>query len=362
MIAPAPSGPATLADFEQAATQEHLVPLWTVRRRLAGAEPYLWRWPHVRQRILQAADLVPLGGQGAERRVLLMLNPGLPADRTATTETLLASVQLIHGREMAPSHRHTAAALRFVMEGQGACTVVNGQPVSMDVGDLVLTPGWCWHGHFSEHEEPMIWMDGLDAPLLRSLAAMMGEEFPTPDRKQPLTAARDDSLELYGAGVLQPIDRPAGQLNSPLLSYPWQQTEDRLNRLAERDGSPFDGLALQYTNPTTGGPVLPTIDCWIQMLRRGEHTQAHRHTGGVIYNVARGAGWSVINGQRFDWSAGDVFCVPGRAWHEHANASAFEPAILFSINDSPVLRPLGLYREEPYQDNGGRQAVTSTFV
>jgi gentisate 1,2-dioxygenase len=359
-------GTADLEQFQNSVIEENLFPLW-MQTGIGGPRseprprsvPYLWRWQHVRQRMFQASELIPVGREGAERRVLQLQNPGLKLPAIGTTETLVAAVQFIHGNEVAPSHRHSMSALRFIKEGKGACTIVNGGPESMEVGDLVLTPGWYWHGHFSEHAKPMIWMDGLDVPLVWSLAANFGEEYP--ETLQTATENRDESMARYGAGTLMPVgDRPANP-NSPLLRYRWDVTEERLTKLADRDGSPYDGLALEYTNPYTGGPVMPTIDCWIQMLRPGEKTQAHRHTGAVIYNVARGSGSTVINGQRFDWTAGDMFCVPSWAIHEHANASDSDDAILFSMNDSPVLRALNLYREATYDENGGHQAVTSTF-
>jgi gentisate 1,2-dioxygenase len=301
-----------------------------------------------------------VGRKGAERRVLTLQNPGFPPAAMGTTETLVAAVQFIHGNEVAPSHRHTMAALRFIVEGKGACTVVNGEPESMEPGDLLLTPSWYWHGHFSEHDEPMIWMDGLDVPFVMGLAANFQEEYP--ENLQQAAAPRDESIRQFSGGGLLPVGERSTSGNSPLLNYRWDQTLDRLTKLADRDGSPFDGIALRYSNPHTGGPVMPTIDCWIQMLRPVEHTRAHRHTGSVIYHVARGSGYTVINGQRFNWTKGDIFCIPSWALHEHVNGSASDDAILFSMNDSPVLAAFNLYREAAYEEGNGQQEVASIFA
>ncbi len=361
------TGKVELARFEDMVLEENLRPLWMSGRdgpRMneprPRSRPHLWRWQHLRERMFEAASLIPVGREGAERRALTLQNPGLAPPAMGTTETLVAAVQFIYGNEVAPSHRHTMAALRFIKEGEGACTVVNGEPESMEPGDLLLTPGWYWHGHLSEHEEPMIWMDGLDVPLVYSLSANFQEEYP--ETLQKASAPRDESMRRYGGGVLVPAGERPSNANSPLLRYRWAETEERLAQLADRDGSPYDGMALQYTNPFTGGAVMPTIDCWIQMLRPGERTQAHRHTGSVIYNVARGRGSTVINGQRFDWTSGDIFCVPSWSAHEHANGSQSEDAILFSMNDSPVLKAVGLYREAGYDEGDGHQTVTSTFT
>lgn len=353
-----------LEEFQKIVLREQMAPLWLAQiprfeEPRSDLQPHLWRWQQLRHRILQAGRLIPLGEKGADRRALTLRNPGLPAGRMGTTHTLIAAVQLMHGTEVAPSHRHTPAALRFIKEGKGAFTVVNGEPVSMEPGDLVLTPSWSWHGHISKHSEPVIWMDGLDLPLVHALGAKFHEE--SSNLEQPLTEQPDESMRRYGGGWLLPIGQRGEKRHSPLLKFPWSKTEERLMLLMNHNGSPYDGLALQYTNPFTGGPVMPTIDCWIQLLRPGEHTKAHRHTGSAIYNVVRGSGSSVINGQRFDWSPGDIFCIPTWSWHEHANASKSEGAILFSMNDTPVLQALGLYREESYGNGDDRQPVTSVF-
>ena len=175
-------------------------------------QPYLWRWKELRQRVTQSLKLIPLGGEGAERRVLTLRNPGIPVPRMGTTHTLDCGDPVIAGT-VAPSHRHTMAALRFIIEGEGACTVVNGEPESMAPRDLLLTPNWYWHGHFSEHDEPMIWLDGLDVPLIQGLGATFQENYPSPDRRQPISAPRDESIRCYSAGGLLPIgDRAAGRI------------------------------------------------------------------------------------------------------------------------------------------------------
>ncbi len=125
------------------------------------------------------------------------------------------------------------------------------------------------------------------------------------------------------------------------------------------DGSAFDGVLMNYVNPVTGGPVMQTIGASMQMLRPGEKTKAHRHTGSFIYQAAKGKGYSIINGKRFDWQERDIFCVPSWAWHEHANASGSEDAVLFCFNDMPVMNALGLYREEAFGDNGGQQPLAA---
>lgn len=114
---------------------------------------------------------------------------------------------------------------------------------------------------------------------------------------------------------------------------------------------------MEYVNPVTNGPVMKTMGASMQMLRPGERTKAHRHTGSGLYHVAKGNGYSVIDGKRFDWSKHDIFCVPSWSWHEHVNGSDREDACLFCLSDLPVMRALGLYREQAFGDNGGNQPL-----
>jgi gentisate 1,2-dioxygenase len=348
-----------LQEFVGAVERAHLDAPWTGQPMTAEPKtrvlPFRWRWRDIEPLLRRAGELVT-PDRGVERRILRLANPGVPG-KTAT-HTLSAAVQLLLPGECAPAHRHSPAAIRFIMQGHGASTTVEGEKCPMEPGDLVLTPSWTWHDHGSEGAGPVVWMDGLDIPLIRSLDTMFYEPFP--DDRQPVGKAIGDSLRRYGAGGLKPAwTRPRADL-PPLVHYKWEPTYAALKRLAEVDASPFDDVALEYVNPATGGPALRTIGCWIQLLRPGVHTQAHRQTSSAVYHVFAGQGFSVIAGQRLDWAKGDFFVVPPWAWHEHANPGG-EEAILFSIQDTPVFEALGLYREEAYREDGGHQPIVGVF-
>jgi gentisate 1,2-dioxygenase len=323
----------------------NMAPLWTrpeaplePRSRL---QPYRWRWSELRPQALRALDLV--GTQEAERRVICCVNPGTGR---GATNTLVANVQVVGPGEIARAHRHTAAALRFIIESTGGYTVVNGDTIPMLPGDLVLTPNWTWHDHANDSDSPMIWLDGLDSPLVGSLEAGFREQYPEESQKTREDA--DSSLVRYGYPALKPAwESVEEERNSPLWHYPWSQTKAALDRLAEGEsGSATDGVILEYTNPATGGPVMPTIACYVQVLKPGERTQRHRHTNSSVYHVVEGQGATVVAGERLEWDSKDVFVVPGWAWHEHVNLSSSHPAYLFSFTDEPVFRGLDLYREE----------------
>ncbi|MEE9274881.1 MAG: cupin domain-containing protein [bacterium] len=339
----------------------HLAPLWKILGQLAPRTPspraraHLWRWKDVLPLIEESGSRFALSG--GERRVLGVINPGFE-NKWAATETLWAAYQYILPGENAPAHRHSAAAIRFIIEGEGAYTTVEGDRCILDRGDFVFTPPWTWHDHGNDSERPVIWMDGLDIPLVAEMDASFFE--PIGDHPAPAPKPKEDSESRYGSGALLPAWRePAGAV-SPLLLYKWAQTEEALRRLARVDASPFDDVAMEYVNPTTGGPVLPTMACWIQLIRPGVRTRAHRHTSSAVYLAAEGRGESVIGGVRFAWERGDMFAVPSWLWHEHAAAEG-EEGILFSIHDTPVMKSLGLYIEEALGEGNGHQEAPSVF-
>jgi gentisate 1,2-dioxygenase len=199
----------------------------------------------------------------------------------------------------------------------------------------------------------MIWLDGLDAPLVRMLESAFQEYFP--EERQPQSVTRGTTYAGYGRGPLRPAWQSGPPTeHSPLMHYPWSSTRQALVELANlAQGSPYDGVIMEYTNPTTGGAVMLTMGCHIQMLKPGQRTQAHRHTSATIYHVVEGRGASIVGGHSLDWEHKDVFCVPGWTTHQHLNASATEPAFLFSFTDAPALKALGLLREEPMPGEWG---------
>ncbi|MGH7887333.1 MAG: cupin domain-containing protein, partial [Candidatus Binatia bacterium] len=146
-------------------------------------------------------------------------------------------------------------------------------------------------------------------------------------------------------GMTRPVGATTGEIPR-LLHYHWRDTYASLQQLARTTGSSYEGAALEYVNPASGGPTLPTMSCRVQMLRPGEKTKSHRHTSTSIYHAYRGSGTTMIDGQPFHWQKGDTFIVPLWNWHEHANASSSDEAILFSMHDEPILKAFGLYREE----------------
>jgi gentisate 1,2-dioxygenase len=336
--------------------------LWTVANTIepweprSASAPMLWRYKDLRAHVLRALDLVT--PEKAGRRVVYLVNPGRRTE-AAAVGWLYTGLQVMNPGERASAHRHSTSALRFIMEGSGAYTVVDGHKVTLDRGDFVLTPNGTWHEHAVDASGSVcIWQDGLDIPLINALEANFFEVHP--DLTQEVTHPVNDTSGIFAAPGLHPVDAAWAKGHSPLLKYAWEPTYESLTRYARAtDGSAFDGVMMRYVNPLTGGHVMQTIGAAMQMLRPGERTRAHRHTGSIVYQVAKGSGWSVIGGKRFDWTERDIFCVPSWVFHEHGNASDSEDACLFQFNDLPVMEKLGLYREEAFGENDGRQRLAA---
>jgi len=353
---------ARLKDFYERVDKKSLHPLWLAppnapepSRRV---RPWLWPWSDIRPGMIEACELMPVGEHGADRRVLTMHNPSVPTGMGAT-RTLTAAVQLVKPGEEAPSHRHSMAALRFVIEGQGGYTIVQGEPLTMEPNDFLLTPSWTWHGHAHGGSEHMLWLDVLDVPLVRSLDWAFYEEYSEPQGLQKPDKPRDDSLHRYGTGSLLPtwMGTPSSPY-SPLFSYKWGPTREALYRLTGAEPSPYEGYALTFVNPFTGGPVMPTIGASMHLLTAGQRTKAKRSTASSVFHVAEGSGSSIVEGVRIDWQRNDTFCVPTWCWAEHSAAGA--DAVLFEATDQPVLQALALHREETHPQD--QQQVSEVFA
>lgn len=329
--------------------------LWTVANAIepwepsSNSVPIRWRYADLRDHVLRALELVT--PEKAGRRVIYLANPGR-REVSAAVGWLYTGIQVMNAGEVASAHRHAASALRFIMEGDGAYTIVDGHKVSLGRNDFVLTPNGTWHEHGVEASgTTCIWQDGLDIPLVNALEANFYEVHP--DLRQASACPVDDTSHVWGGPGLLPQGESWTKPYSPLFAYRWEETYETLAKAASSwDGSPYDGIVMDYVNPVTGGPVMQTIGAQMQLLRPGEATKAHRQVGSFVYQVAKGSGHSVINGERFDWTERDIFVVPSWMWHEHANASATEDACLFAFHDLPVIRSLGLYKEEALGDGG----------
>ncbi|MHB1986794.1 MAG: cupin domain-containing protein [Acidimicrobiales bacterium] len=323
-------------------------------------QPHVWRWSDARQLLFDALELVSL--EQADRRAFILSNPGV-FPKHFTTNMLYVAYQIVGPGESAAVHRHTPSASRFVIEGSGGFTVIEGEKCVMNRGDLIITPQGTWHDHGNDGEEPALWVDVLDLPLVDHLGAVFfefdyEEEDPaTGERKQQklqtVTEPGDHSENLYGASGLLPAYetgvRGKGNGTSKFV-YRWADTLAALKRLGDYEGSPYDGVIMRYADPMTGGPTTDTMDFTVQQLRPGESTRSHRHTSSTVYCCLEGSGRSEVGGMVLEWGRNDTFVVPSWAWHRHMNSSSDTPAILYAVTDAPVAQRLALYREEARED------------
>jgi gentisate 1,2-dioxygenase len=276
----------------------------------------------------------------AERRVLILENPGLRG-KSGITQSVYAGIQLVMPGEIAPTHRHVASALRFVIESEGGYTAVDGERTTMRPGDFILTPSWTYHDHGNPGEKPVVWLDGLDIPIVNFFDTSFAEHYP--GETQPITRSEGDSLARYGSNFL-PLDYVSPRGSAPLFTYPYSRSRETLDRLY-RDGPthPCHGVKVQFTNPTSGSYPMPTLGAFLQLLPAGFHGAAYRSTDATVYCVVEGRGSSQVGGSVFDWNPHDVFVVPSWAPVAH---QAQEEAVLFSFSDRPSQKALGLWREQ----------------
>lgn len=333
--------------------------LWTVANDIepwepkSSSVPMLWKYEDLRHLVLKSSELVT--PEQAGRRVVYLVNDKR-RDVSAAVGWLYTGIQVTRPGEFTSAHRHKASALRFIMEGEGGYTVVDGNKIMLEVNDFVITPNSTWHEHGVEAGgKTCIWQDGLDIPLVNALEA---NDYAVLDGTQELIAPINHSVMTYGGTGLIPPDKEWDKPYSPLFKYSWKTVYPALLEAEKvNTPNPFDGIIMQYSNPLTGGHVMQTMGASIQLLPKGFKGKAHKHTGSFVYQCAKGKGYSIINGKRFDWKERDIFCVPSWAWHEHHNLSDTEDACLFSFNDLPVMEKLGLYQDRVYMENGGNQKV-----
>jgi gentisate 1,2-dioxygenase len=348
MNAPSPNADnarsAVRRDYYERIGSQHLTPLWEVlhalvpRQPSSPAQPALWRYTDVRPRVMEAGRLITAAE--AERRVLILENPGLRG-QSCITQSLYAGLQLILPGEVAPAHRHTQSALRLVLDGEGAYTAVDGERTTMRRGDFIITPAWTFHDHGNEGDQPVVWLDGLDIPIVRFLDAGFAEKAAA-DR-QSVARPEGDALARFGSNLV-PIDyEPHAAEPTKVFTYPFARTREALAGVAHAGApDPHHGHKLRFVNPATGRSPMPTIGATAQWLPAGFETCALQSTDGTVHVCLEGGGDAEIGGRTYAFEPNDVFVVP--SW-QPLRLRARRESILFSFSDRPVQKALGLWRE-----------------
>jgi gentisate 1,2-dioxygenase len=325
--------------------KHNLAPLWEVLHSLIPDEPAtpckpaLWKYRDARPYLMEAGKLIT--AKEAIRRVLILENPGMRGE-SCITQSLYAGLQLILPGEIAPSHRHSQSALRFIVEGAGAYTAVDGERTTMQPGDFIITPSWTWHDHGNPGNEPVVWMDGLDIRIVQTFAAQFHQVFP--EEVQPVARSEGASVARYGQGLAPLHAEPPFGRTSPIFNYPYAKSRDSLTRMAkDEDPDPHHGWKMEFINPLTGGHAMPTIAAFIQLLPNRFKTAPYRCTDGTIFSVVEGEGSVTIGSEKFSFQPRDTFVVP--SWYPLVLETKSE-TVLFSFSDRPGQEAMGLWREK----------------
>lgn len=330
-------------DYREAMEDAGVAPLWPMMRNVLPhdapqpvSKAHLWAYDMVRPLLLRAGELTPV--EKAERRVLVLSDPGRGNGAMQATSTLYAGLQLLLPGESAPAHKHTPSAARVIVEGKGAYTVVEGEKLPMSEGDLILTPGGTWHDHGHEGSEPVVWLDALDLPLFHYLEGSYAIEAELQTQRNRPDASQ---VEYKAAGIVPARRRQTQVAKFPMMRFPWERTHAALLDLASYGGG--EAVEVDYVNPETGESVLPVMGFTALMIRPGEKVTPPLRSSSAVFHVISGSGRTIIDGEEFEWKAKDTFSVPVFSKIEHSTGD--EPAFLIYVHDTPLQEKLGYYEE-----------------
>lgn len=332
-------------DYYDGLVSRNTLPLWPALRAMLPhgiparrTQPVMWRYQDVRPDLIKAGELAPI--EKAERRVLVLCNPGLGLQNMQATASIYIGLQLILPGETAPNHKHTPSAVRFVIEGSGGFTVVGGERLSMEKGDLILTPPGLWHEHGHEGQGPVIWMDALDLPLIYGIDASYSTES---KGSQELVKQEGDCNQRFRQGGVIPYSSLDQKKSAyPLLRFPWKEVRASLHALAEV--TPKNQLVqLAYVNPETGQECLATLGFSAIYLRPGEQVSLPRRSASAVLHVVQGQGQATVDDAEHSFGDADTLAIPTHARSTLRNTSTREPVYLFMVDDAPLHRKLGIY-------------------
>ncbi len=330
------------ADYVATLRELNLVPLWPSLRAVLppgkprpNTQPTCWHYESLRPLLMRAGELTPM--EKAERRVLVLANPGHGLDNMKASAAIYLGMQLLLPGEWAPSHRHTPNAVRMVVEGTGAWTTVEGEKCPMSRGDLILTPTGLWHEHGHDGNEPVVWLDVLDLPIVYYLEASYAIE----GKRQPVTPGRGDRAYARGGLLPTPVFGRSGKAY-PMLRYPWADARAALESLAA-DRPELEHVQLSYVNPETGGDALNILGFHALMLRPGQTVTLPARSPASVFHVIEGGADVQIGSQRFTLADADTCCAPGYTPITLVNRRADAPSFVFVADESPLHRKLGVY-------------------
>ena len=329
-------------EYRDQLTAQNLVPLWPSLRAVLPphvptrhTRPTFWSYQALRPLLLKAGELTPI--EKAERRVLVLANPGHGLEKMQASAAMYLGMQLLMPGEWAPSHRHTPNAVRMVVEGEGAWTTVDGEKCPMSRGDLILTPTGLWHEHGHDGHDPVVWLDVLDLPLMYYAEV----SYHVDGERQTVRPGRGDRAYTTGGVVPTPVFQRNPKAY-PMLRYPWADTRQALQALAQ-DRPDLDAVQVTYVNPETGADAENVLGFYALMLRPGQTLQLPARSPAAVYHLIEGNADVVIESQTFTLREADTCCAPGYTPVTLRNGSSEDPAFIFIADESPLHRKLGVY-------------------
>ncbi len=329
-------------DYRAALTAHNLVPLWpSLRGVLPPGKPRpntratFWAYQAIKPLLLKAGELTPI--EKAERRVLVLANPGHGLEKMQASAAIYLGMQLLLPGEWAPSHRHTPNAVRMIVEGEGAYTTVDGEKLPMRRGDLILTPTGLWHEHGHDGAEPVVWLDVLDLPLVYYMEA----SYHVNGERQDVKPGRGDRAYARGGVVPTAVFERTGKAY-PMLRYPWVETRAALQALAD-DQPDLEAVQVTYTNPETGGDAQNILGFYALMLRPGQTLKLPARSPAMVFHLIEGAVEVDVEEQHFTLAEADTCCAPGYTAVTLRNRSVTAPAFIFIADETPLHRKLGVF-------------------
>lgn len=329
-------------EYRESLTGQNLVPLWPSLRSvlpparpIPATQPTCWKYQSLRPLLMQAGELTPI--EKAERRVLVLANPGHGLEKMQATAAIYLGMQLLLPGEWAPAHRHTPNALRVIVEGEGAYTTVNGEKCSMSRGDLILTPTGCWHEHGHDGDQPVVWLDVLDLPLVHYLEASYHVDAPPQEVK-----SGTGEQNYRAAGMVPTPGFQRSDKSYPMMRYAWADAKAALQAMAANQPQ-LDHIQLTYVNPETGRDAQNILGFHALMLRPGQTLNLPVRSPAAVYHMVEGRARLETEGKSFSMDEADTSCVPGFSAAQLTNLSSTEPAFLFVADESPLHRKLGIY-------------------
>lgn len=331
-------------EYRAALVNAGVTPLWPSMRSLlphGSPKPVTnssyWNFEVIRQLLLRAGEFTSV--ENAERRVLVLSDTGRGVGTMQATASIYLGMQLLLPGEIAPTHRHTPSAARIIVEGKGGFSVVNGNKLPMNVGDIVLTPGGEWHDHGHEGNGPVIWLDVLDLPLFVYLEGSYADESAL---QTPLHRPDTSQVEYFSSGLIPPRKLNNPVCNYPMVRYPWKRSETALRKIIAHSDNYV--AELDYVNPESGCSVLPTLGFTAIMLSAKKVYKPQLRSSSSAFHVIKGSGKSLVNGKIIEWQGKDTFTTPVFSRIEHY---PYKETFMIYIHDRPLQEKLGYYEERP---------------